>query len=171
MKWKRISKQKAKVFCYWADSSSRVSLSRRESETFFNFAGLRLTWQLWHFTRHTILLILLNTYHYYRYYYVTTTIHISPLGNWDVCAISFSCRLDTRRKKVSLVSMPAGFCFYFTFGILFLFLFKIVGKSSGRRYAHVYYPALARTLFVFVFCRRFWAEGNKKCNQSTHPGR
>lgn len=150
----------------WQQQQS-FSLAPGEWNLFqFRRASFDVTAVTFHTSHYT-----LNTYHYYRYYYVTTTIHISPLGNWDVCAISFSCRLDTRRKKVSLVSMPAGFCFYFTFGILFLFLFKIVGKSSGRRYAHVYYPALARTLFVFVFCRRFWAEGNKKCNQSTHPGR
>jgi hypothetical protein len=170
MKWKRISKQKTKVFCYWADSSSRVSLSRRESETFFNFTGLRLTWQLWHFTRHTILLIPTTT--------TTTTttlllIHISPLLEIEMFA-PFRLAADWKPDVKRFLLFQCQQSFVSTLRSEFCFDFKIVGKSSGRRYAHVYYPALARTLFVFVFvfCRRFWAEGNKnKCNQSTHPGR
>jgi hypothetical protein len=134
------------LFLSWQQQQS-FSLSPGEWNLFpFHRASFDVTAVTSHTSHYT-----LNTYHYYHYYYyVTTNTHFPPLGNWDVCAISFSCRLETRRKKVSLVLMPAEFCFYFTFGILFRFQNR--RKIKWTQVCTCVLPRPGTYVVCFCFC-------------------
>lgn len=115
-----------------------------ESETFFQFhrASFDVTAVTFHTSHYT-----LNTYHHYHYYYYYYTFPLLEIVMFAPFRLAADWKPDV--KRFLLFQCQQGFVS--TLRSEFCFHFKIVGKSSGRRYAHVFLPRPGTYVVLFLF--------------------